>query len=93
MTDVCGQKQGTSHLRLYPTHVTRSGPYMWHVKTLFLNIPVLYNSFLTLKMETKIITLTLITNNNNHSVALVHERTKLTERPPLVGEVSANYCG
>jgi hypothetical protein len=28
-------------------------------------------------------------NNNNNSVALVRERTIPTERPPLVGEVSA----
>jgi hypothetical protein len=27
------------------------------------------------------------------SVALVNKRTILTERPPLVGEVSANFCG
>jgi hypothetical protein len=27
------------------------------------------------------------------SVALVRKRTILTERPPLVGEVSANFCG
>jgi hypothetical protein len=26
-------------------------------------------------------------------VALVRKRTKPTERPPLVGEVSANFCG
>jgi hypothetical protein len=32
-------------------------------------------------------------NNNNNSVALVRERTIPTERPPLVGEVSANFCG
>jgi hypothetical protein len=31
--------------------------------------------------------------NNNSSVALVRERTTPTERPPLVGEVSANFCG
>jgi hypothetical protein len=30
-------------------------------------------------------------NNNNNSMALVHERTIPTERPPLVGEVSANF--
>ena len=30
---------------------------------------------------------------NTHSVALVRERTILTERPPPVGEVSANFCG
>jgi hypothetical protein len=28
-----------------------------------------------------------------NSVTLVCERTILTERPPLVGEVSANFCG
>jgi hypothetical protein len=28
-----------------------------------------------------------------NSVALVIERTIPTERPPLVGEVSANFCG
>jgi hypothetical protein len=28
-----------------------------------------------------------------NSVALVHERTIPTERPPPVGEVSANFCG
>jgi hypothetical protein len=32
-------------------------------------------------------------NNNNNSVALVRERTIPTERPPLVVEVSANFCG
>jgi hypothetical protein len=26
-------------------------------------------------------------------VALVHQRTIPTERPPFVGEVSANFCG
>jgi hypothetical protein len=34
------------------------------------------------------------TNKNKaNSVALVRERTIPTERPPLVGEVSANFCG
>jgi hypothetical protein len=28
-----------------------------------------------------------------NSVAWVHERAMPTERPPLVGEVSANFCG
>jgi hypothetical protein len=28
-----------------------------------------------------------------YSVALVRERTTPTDRPPLVGEVSANLCG
>jgi hypothetical protein len=31
--------------------------------------------------------------NNNNAMALVRERTTPTERPPLVGEVSANFCG
>ena len=29
----------------------------------------------------------------NNFVALVRERTIPTERPPPVGEVSANFCG
>jgi hypothetical protein len=28
-----------------------------------------------------------------NSVAVVRKRTILTERPPLVGEISANLCG
>jgi hypothetical protein len=28
-----------------------------------------------------------------NSEALVSKRTILTERPPLIGEVSANFCG
>jgi hypothetical protein len=32
-------------------------------------------------------------NNNNNAVALVRERIIPTEGPPLVGEVSANFCG
>jgi hypothetical protein len=31
--------------------------------------------------------------SRTNSVALVRERTIPTERPPLVGEVSANFCG
>ena len=31
--------------------------------------------------------------NKENSVALVRERTIPTERPPPVGEVSANFCG
>ena len=33
------------------------------------------------------------TNTKLNSVALVRERTIPTERPPPVGEVSANFCG
>jgi hypothetical protein len=29
----------------------------------------------------------------NNSMALVRQRTIPTERPPLVGEVSGNFCG
>jgi hypothetical protein len=32
-----------------------------------------------------------INNNNNNNVVLVRERTILIERPPLCGEVSANF--
>jgi hypothetical protein len=32
-------------------------------------------------------------NKKKDSVTLVHERTIPTERPPPVGEVSANFCG
>jgi hypothetical protein len=31
-------------------------------------------------------------DNNNNFVALVRERTVPTGRPPLVGQVSANFC-
>jgi hypothetical protein len=34
-----------------------------------------------------------IINNYNNSVALVCDWTIPTERPPLAGEVSANFCG
>jgi hypothetical protein len=30
--------------------------------------------------------------NNDSTVAWVRKRTITTERPPLVGEVSANFC-
>jgi hypothetical protein len=29
----------------------------------------------------------------NNSVALVRERTIPNERPPLIGEISDNFCG
>jgi len=34
-----------------------------------------------------------LTKTKLNSVALVRERTIPTERPPPVGEVSANFCG
>ena len=36
---------------------------------------------------------TLPNQTKPNSVALVRERTIPTERPPPVGEVSANFCG
>jgi hypothetical protein len=33
-----------------------------------------------------------LTKQTTNSVALVHKRTIPTERPPLVGEVGANFC-
>ena len=40
-----------------------------------------------------LIIVVLITKTKLNSVALVRERTIPTERPPPVGEVSANICG
>jgi hypothetical protein len=34
----------------------------------------------------------ILKNSKKNSVALVRERTIPTERPPPVGEVSANFC-
>jgi hypothetical protein len=34
-----------------------------------------------------------VTKTKKNSVALVRERTIPAERPPLVGEVNANFCG
>jgi hypothetical protein len=31
--------------------------------------------------------------HTTYSMVLVRERTTPTERPPLVGEVTANFCG
>jgi hypothetical protein len=41
----------------------------------------------------KIIIFPGLAYNNNNSMALVRERTIPAERPPLVGEVNANFCG
>jgi hypothetical protein len=50
----------------------------------------------TLNFST-IVSMPIISNSlffaNPNFVARVRERTILTERPPLVGEVSANFCG
>jgi hypothetical protein len=34
-----------------------------------------------------------VTNKQTHSVVRVRERTIPTERQPLVGDVTANFCG
>ena len=50
------------------------------------NIPELTHSY---NLRTRVGT----TKTKLNSVALVRERTIPTERPPPVGEVSANFCG
>jgi hypothetical protein len=45
---------------------------------------------MNLKME--VIIIIIIKTPKLNSVALVHKKTIPTERPPLVGEVSANLC-
>jgi hypothetical protein len=40
-----------------------------------------------------IIIIIIIIINKNNCVALVRERSIPTERPPLVVEVSVNFCG
>jgi hypothetical protein len=47
-----------------------------------LNCAEVYDSILTIKRDI-----------NKNSQASVREQTIPTERPPLVGEVSANFCG
>jgi hypothetical protein len=47
----------------------------------------------TTTTTTTITTTTTTNNNNNNSVSLVRERTIPTERPLLVDEVNANFCG
>jgi hypothetical protein len=43
--------------------------------------------------KTKLIVEYMAARKKLNSVALVYERTIPTERPPLVGEVSAKFCG
>jgi hypothetical protein len=57
----------------------------WVRSCLLLSKPFINHSF----YHSSLHCLQPITN----SVALVRERTIPTERPPLVGEVSANFCG
>jgi hypothetical protein len=46
-----------------------------------------------LTRETEAMVLVLVPNNKTNSVALVRERTIPIERPPLLGDVSTNFCG
>ena len=45
------------------------------------------------RIRTKNYTKDILKVEKKTSVALVRERTIPTERPPPVGEVSANFCG
>jgi len=50
--------------------------------------------FLDRPMDVAVLVLSLFVYYTKlNSVALVRERTIPTERPPTVGEVSANFCG
>jgi hypothetical protein len=54
-----------------------------------------YSNMVSIYKQIKILELhqaKLVIKTNN-SVALVRERTIATKRMPLVGEVSANFCG
>ena len=70
---------------------------LWHINPLNPELnPICYllallaHHFLHVsRISVKSLTIRLKLN----SVALVRERTILTERPPPVGEVSANFCG
>jgi hypothetical protein len=44
-------------------------------------------------MENYLLSIWVNGMEKKNSVALVRERTIPTERPPPVGEVSANFCG
>jgi hypothetical protein len=48
---------------------------------------------ISITVKSVIIKIMPTTNKQANSVALVRERTIPTERPPPVGEVSANFCG
>ena len=49
--------------------------------------------FQAIRQALKLTVLPSAETNRKNSVALVRERTIPTERPPPVGEVSANFCG
>jgi hypothetical protein len=47
----------------------------------------------TMCKEAVVVYFKAVSTNYVNSVASVRKRTKTTERPPYVGEVSANFCG
>jgi hypothetical protein len=53
---------------------------------------LLHNMLTTVRTLINVFKLS-VKHKKKTSVALVRERTIPTERPPLVGEVSANFCG
>jgi hypothetical protein len=71
---------------MYKVCTTRSRTSYKIVPTTDLNI---YVYFYNGKSEIKV----NITKTKLNSMALVRELTIPTERPPPVGEVSANFCG
>jgi len=59
-------------------------------------VNVMFHSILqwwTIKYTRIVLLQKVMIKKKKNSVALVHARTIPTERPPPVGEVSANFCG
>jgi hypothetical protein len=57
------------------------------------DVRTLYNFDNEILLCGKVYNFNSITHSLTHSVALVRKRTIPTERPQLVGEVSASFCG
>ena len=85
------------HLHIIKVHLLVSEQYIEHVVRILRVLLLLKTIFLANSLlctpnfchDVPIRKLTVVTL----SVALVRERTIPTERPPPVGEVSANFCG
>jgi hypothetical protein len=56
-------------------------------------LPVHESVTLSVRLFASLAAPALILQTYTYSVALVRKRTIPTERPPLVGEISANFCG
>jgi sugar diacid utilization regulator len=63
-----------------------------HTDILVINIPVRYDTMNNDPVN-KIISRINVKLQKKNSAALVRKRTIPTERPPPVGEVTANFCG